>query len=437
MPQLSSTSRSEVRRRGRHKVYAAAEPHQENETGHHTSPLSTSMNGGSLGNGFSCEISGCVGEQVDGRNCSLAAAATGNLGTVGPGAEPPVAVASHAFAHKEPHAEILHDHQHNTGQETRADPPCGSFPVGEEVGVLSPEGGVGTCENFDRDDGSGPRSRCHGEKANTAGSRPESVKTNEGEADTLPDFFVLSDEYGPEGASTGRNQHDHDNDDVHELGGARFFGSPIDSSSSSNSSREQRGCQNRPPARRYSRNSRHEDGSLSGFAPRYEGDSGRASASASDNSDYWPSSSRGRRNKQRQPRPQQREYFGRRTRQSSRQPLLTALKRDARAASYKKLPAPGSAESEGTRRYRPASSRSSTRYTSSPLRRNPGGTENKNPHRRRRREVSRHKSRGSRRLVQTETETVSENMNHPLEEEMARLRRENEALKQQQEQPTR
>lgn len=433
MPQRLSTSRSGVCRRDRHKVYAAAEPHQEGEIASDISPVKTSINGGLLPSGSSRESSDRVGVPVDDRNCSHpAAVSAGNIGTVGPGAEPPVAVASQAFAHKEPHEELLQEHPRGVKQGAESVPPSDSFPGGEGVGVLSPEGVVMSCETFDRVDDAQPRPRSHNEKADCAGSRPESVNTNEGEADTLPDYFNLSDEYGPEGASTGRNQHDDDDDDVHQPGGPRFFGPPGDESSSS-STAKRRGRQNRPSSRRYSSNGRQDGGSSSGSGPRLEEDGGRVSASGSDHSEYWLSSSPGRRSKQRQPLPQQQKCFGRRTRQSSRRSLLTASKRNARIAPFKKSAALGSAENEGMRHYRPASSRSSTRYSSSPPWRHPRGAEDNNPHRRRRRGVSGNRSRGSRRLTLTETETNFENLNDPLEEEMARLRRENEALRQQQE----
>lgn len=459
MSRCSSTSRSEVRRRDRHKVYAAADLQARGRTGSDASPSSAAKKEGSKGSCSSraaapsrgegerfastaVSTDGSIGERVDDRNgpheapaVATAAAAAANLGSVGPGAEPPVAVASHAFAHEELQTRASHRLETVAQERERASTEA-SFPVDEGVRVLSSEDDVGTGRSVDRGGNTESSRRCRIGKEDTAGSRPESTNTNtnnEEEAETLPDSFNLSDEYGLEGASTGRYQHDDDDDDN---GDAKckepvFFGLDVESTSSGNRGKRNRG-RGRPADGRYSRTRRGDDDSSSEYEPRQAKGNGRMYISASD-SDSWLSSSREGQANHRQASPQQQLWFRRRARRSSRRPSLTATKRNSRIVPSEDAGERRAGRSEGTRRHRGGHTRNSLQYRSPPPRRHPQGTEVETHPRR----MSVQKHLDSKRLAQSETESVSAGATNRFEEEMARLRRENKSLRQRRERITR
>lgn len=459
MPRSSSTSRPEVRRRDRHKVYAVADFQDEGRGDSSPSPATTkesskgscSSRAATLSRGErercaskAASTGGRVGVRVDDRNSlheapaapiSAAATAAANFGSVGPGAEPPVAVASHAFAHEEPQTETL-ESSRSKSREQEKDGAGPSFPGDERVAVLSSEEGVAIRGSVDKGGNTEPSRRYHSGKGDIAGSRPGSTNTNnEEEAETLPDSFNLSDEYGLEGASTGRNHHDDEDDYDDKVEEPVFFGLDVESTSSGNREKRGRG-QRRPAAGRYSRTRRDDDDSSSEYEPRQEKCAGGMYASAS-GSDGWPSSSQERQlhhGKTSQPQ----LWFGRRTRQNSRRPLLTAPKRNSRVVPVEAAGERRVGESEGTRRHRRGRSRNGAQYRSPPPRRHlHEGAEDDNHRRRYRRGVSGRRSRDSSRLAQTETESTTGETNNRFEAEVARLRRENEALKLQQEQSTR
>lgn len=456
MPRTSSTSRSDARRQDRHKVYAVAGFQDEDRGAYYPSPAikkeglkgNCSSRAATIarGEGECCDsraasTGGRVGVRLDDRNSSheapvaSAAAAAANPGSVGPGAEPPVAVASHAFSHEDPHTEALPSNSSESGQpENAGDGP--SFPDDERVAVLSSEENVSTGRSVDRGCTTETNRRCHGGKEDTAGSRPGSTNTNnEEEAETLPDSFNLSDEYGLEGASTGRNRDDDDEDYSNKVGEQAFFGFDVESTSSGNRDKRGRG-HGRPAAGRHSRTRRDDDDYSSGYETRQGKRVEGVYPSASD-SDDWPSSSRERQTDREQTSPQPQLWFGRRTRQDSRRPLLTATKRNSRIVPIEAAGERGVGEIEGTRRHHRGRSRNGAQYRSPPPRRHPRVAEGDHHLRRGRRGFSGPRSRHSKRLAQTETESVSGEANYAFESEVARLRRENEALKQQRERATR
>ncbi len=449
MPQRSSTSRSEVRRRDRHKVYAAADPRQGDEVDEGVPfPTASTQEGlprsTSPGEAFSrneserrcvsnlCSSGDRVGVRADGRKgCHAAAAAGGGagggekttLGGVGPGAEPPVAVASHAFAHQDRNSEILLSDHGTEGGTERArlglpllgDQGLGNDSPGEDGGTCRSLGGVGTSERS-------PRCR-HSGKDESVDSRPGSTNTNnEEEAETLPDSFNLSDEFGPEGASTGRNHHDDEgygDRQRNKCGDSVFSGR---SGGSGRSRREKR--RGRPAPERYLMTSQRDDDdddddddSSSGRCESRREKKELTPASASDSSE-WTSSSRERRRSQLEMPPPQRVLIGRHT------------KRSSRIAPCDMAGGRSSADSERTRRRLRASRMNGSRYRSPPSRwQSRGAEERRNPSRRRRR-GGRRRSRDSRRVVLTETGSISGEANYGVETEIARLRRENESLKQ-------
>ena len=461
MPRSSSTSRSEVRRRDRHKVYAVADCQHEGRDG--AFPAPTAIEEGLKGDCSSraarlsrgeerCDpraaaIGGGGGTRVDNRNSShgesaapagpAGVVAATNLGSVGPGAEPPVAVASHAFAHEEPQTEAFESNQANRSKSREQDKDGAepSFPGDERMGVSSSEEGIDIRGRVGRGDTTEHNRGYHSGKEDVAGSRPGSTNTNEEEAETLPDSFNLSDEYGLEGASTGRNLRDDEDGYDDNAEEPAFFGLGVEPTSSGNREKRDRG-QGRPAAGRYSRIRRDDGDSSSEYEPRQEKRGGRVYASASD-SDGWPSSSQERQGYHEGTSPPPQLWLGRRTRHNSRRPLLTAPKRSSRIVPVE---APGerqAGEGEGTRRHRRGGSRNGAQYRSPPPRRRPRGVEDDDHSRRSHRGASGRRSAHSRRLAQSETEFMAEEGNRGFEAEVARLRRENEALKQQQERPTR
>lgn len=463
MPRSSSTARLEVRRRDRHKVYAATDLQKEGRSESDTSPPPAALKECSEGNCSTrvtalsraerehCDSKavsngGLVGRRVDIRNsyheapvgAAAAAAAVEKFGIVGPGAEPPVAVASHAFAHEEPHKETVPSNRCWKSREHEKEGAGPSFPGDEGMDVPSNKDDVRIPGSVDRGGTSEPSRRCHHGKEDTAGSRPESSNTNnEEEAETLQDSFNLSDEYGLEGASTGRNHQEDDDDcDEEKVEKPVFFGLDVESTSSGN--REKRGQgQGRPAGGRYLRTRRNDDESSSEYEPRQHDDGSRGVYASASDSDCWPSSSRERQTNKGRTSSQQQPWFGRRARQNSRRPLLTAMKRNSRIVPLEDVGERRAGESEGTRRHRRSSSRNSAQHRSPTPRQHARGPGDDNHRRRSRRGVSGHRNRGSRRRAQTETESMSGGPNYRFEAEMARLRRENEALKQQRERSTR
>lgn len=346
-----------------------------------------------------------------------------NIGSIGPGAEPPVAVAFRAFAHEEPRTDAICDRSESaTEQDTEMIPLSVSCSDRDGMRSLSAVEGDVTC---------GDEEGLFGGKQDITNSRPASTRTsNEGEADTLPDSFHLSDEFGPEGASTGRNQHDDDEEDDGSMNGRCepfFIGIPTDTSYSRRS--EQSGG-TKPSSGRHSRESENDDESPSGLRRRQEDKGGAMYGSVSDNSDGWSSSS-GRLHYQ--PRQlSQPQLSRRRARRGSRRAPLSVIKRNSRIAPSEDLASPTNFEVKGGRRHR----RSSCKHRSPP-RRYPRGNEDSSYHRRGPRGVSGHRNREVRREALTETESMCGGPNDELEEEVTKLRRENEELKRQQERKTR
>lgn len=424
-------------RRDRHKVYAAAEFQEERQGRRDIAPLAVSTADALLDSGSSpiatsrsqqvgqvlC-TGGSAGARADDRSRRHAEAA-GTLGSVGPGAEPPVAVASHAFAHEEPRTEGAPDWPQGFNQGKEGAPLSYNSLGGE---VMSTDVGGGVFESFDRCGQRDPSQEQHSGKEDAASSRPESIKTNnEGEVDTLSDSFNLSDEYGPEGASTGRNHRDkEDDDDVTHSDGPRFLGLSIDTRISRRNQTISR-VEHKSSSRCCWKSNTDDDGSTSGFQARGEEDGGIGSVSVSDSSDCWPASS-GRRRK---------DFLGQRIPQSSRRLPSNSMQNYSRIAPLEDFEEACEFESGGARRHRRASSTNSAKHRSPPSRRHRRATEYINHQRRHRRVDGRQKSRGCRRLELTETESLSGEVNHRVEAEMAELRRENEALKQQQKRTSR
>ena len=475
MPQRSTAARAQVRRRDGHKVVATAGPRQPEEGEEDEvvpAPSASTKSGMSSGTSARAVLSRDQseggdanalhsGDRVDvlvddpkGSHATAAAGGGGgaggrggrggrgggrergggrgsavvagcNIGGVGPGAEPPVAVAAHAFAREEPHPEVfLSDHSPHMNHRTEETSLDSSLPGDHGLGAVSTEENSGTCGSYARSGVSepGPRHRNSG-KDDCAGSPLESTNTNnEEEAATLPDSFNLSDEYGPEGASTGRNHHDDDDfgdSHIRKSGDSVVFGLSPGSSSRRTTRRDQ------PAVERYVRTRHSDDDSWSRCESRQEINQ-TASASASDNSDWASSPTEGRRRTHaKMPQPQ-RVLIGRRTKRISR---IVPSVIDAGETS--------AVDSEGTRRRRRASRRNASRYRSPPSRWQPRGAEENNHQSHRRRGVGRHQSRDRRRISLTETESMSGEANYRVEEEITRLRRENESLKQHRERQTR
>lgn len=411
-------------RRDRHKVYAAADLQEEREGRGDIAPLAVSTADALLDSSGSSPIAtsrseqvghvlcagGSVGARADDRSKRHAETA-GTLGSVGPGAEPPVAVASHAFAHEEPRTEGEPDWSQGFNQGMEA----ASLRLNSLGGeIISADAGGGVLESFDRCDQRDPSRKQHSGREDAASSRPESIKTNnEGEVDTLPDSFNLSDEYGPEGASTGRNHPDEeDDDDVQHSDGPRFLGLSVDTGISGKNQAVSR-VEPKSSSRRYWKSNTDEDG-------------GSGSVGVSDSSDCWPASS-GRRKK---------AFFGQRNPQSSRRLPSNCMQNYSRIAPLEDFEQACDFESGEARRHRRAS-KNNAKHRSPPPRRHRRAAEYNNHQRRRRRGDGRQKSRGTRRLELTETESLSGEVNHRVEAEMAELRRENEALRQQQKRTSR
>ena len=190
---------------------------------------------------------------------------------LGPGAEPPVAVVSHAFAHEK--KESCRYKKIHGDVRARA---C-TLSVGEGSG-----GVFGKREKFIKSgrvhnaQRTSPSAR-RGKGRDTCSSGPKST-SNEEEVDTLSDTFNPSDESAPEGASTWRNHHD-DPDDSDE---PHFFASPA-------KSRSGRSRRNSSHVRRYANEG---DGGRDPTAKAYDSNDGgeehEGHSSVSDHSDCMP-----------------------------------------------------------------------------------------------------------------------------------------------------
>lgn len=436
-------------RRDRHKVYAADLQQQEEENGDVvSSPTAFSQNG--LPGRGSCDApspaseGGCLDEDTNAWREGGCVAAGGAfeqsngeptcLGAVGPGAEPPVAVAFRAFAHEEARTESVCDRSELAIEQGAEEFPLGSSRFDRDAirRQSGEEERDGACEalRLHRDE-----RKLFGGTQHVTGSRPASTRTsNEGEADTLPDSFHLSDEYGPDGASTGRNPHDDDDDDgyMNERCESLFVGTPTERRYS-RSSRQTKGDGIEPSSRRRSTKNSDDDDSRSRFQGWEEENGGAMLGSVSDNSDRWSSSSERLHRPQQQPQP---HLSRRRARQNARRQPLSAMKENSRIAPSEELLSPTGFELEGGRRRRRTTCRGSVKHRSPPPR-SPRGKKDCSHHRRGRRGVGGHRDRGSRRRALVETESMCGQPKDELEEEVAKLRRENEELKRQQERTTR
>lgn len=395
MPQRSTT-RSNVRRRDRHKIYNDDQLGAISKPPPADSPCDAPRRESFYDNhDTTAGVCGSGGNTEDRNSCTA-----GTPGSIGPGAEPPVAVASHAFAHEE-RSETDDGHHSSVKQRT------GVLDYGhsrdDKVGAVSVEGTASTTR-----EGEGESLECFPVKFRRRGREEEdsccsqtASTNNEEEADTLPDSFSLSDECGPEGAPTGRNHHnDADRD------GTRFFGGH------KLSARKSRNGQHRT---RYTRRGKP---AASDYEEKEEEDE---VSGVSERSECWSSSS--------PRRPTSSSRLERRTHQCYSRSSLK-MKRNTRIAPSEEMFAEiSAAESSGGRRKRRTNSKGSKWYRSPPPRVQPRGAEGQA---RRGRAVSVNRS-GDIRLALTGKQSVSVEEDHRYEVEMARLRRENQVLRQQKE----
>lgn len=312
--------------------------------------------------------------------------AEGIPGSVGPGAEPPVAVACHAFAHERTdrrsgsQGSVVAsscDQQKSEGEELESDDVDAAFQAGFQGGL---------------DDSNKHDDTIRGRQQRRAGGNKDSSKVfcsgvesvdNGEETDTLPDSFNFSDECGPEGASTGRI----DNADCEPSN----FGSASSA--------------------KHSRRSRQPSGFASNSSDSHSTSECEEEEEASFVSERSESASS---------LPRRKPRFGRRGARRPR-PLLS-MNRNRRIAPSEFDRSAG--ESEGGRRRHTTSSRGH-RYRSPPSHRSRGGVSEGGGRRR--------AGKGRDRPALTESETGSVSGFGQYEVETARLRQENEFLKQQQE----
>lgn len=385
---LRSASRSEVRRRGRHKVY------HDHQLASHPSPPGSPRRQASAGvESRHCER-GAVktdscGSREDRKTC-----AAGIPSSVGPGAEPPVAVASHAFAHEK--TERNPDRRSIDGCLEALS--C-SQSDGESGGGMADE--RATCTGggaFDSLDRHSP-DKNHANDRDAHLSEPDSTNNGE-EAETLPESFNLSDECGPEGASTGRKH-----DDPGDLEEPRFFCPTVKIRG------DGRGTGRDQPARFVESSSNDDDSSII-TEGEDEDVHGEETSGISERSDCLSLSPRRRTSRR----------LGRRSRQPRRS--LTMMNRDARVVPSDDFVDLRTVEGEGERQHQHITSKESRYYRSPQRRRHSRGAQKQ---RRRRRTTS--NTHRDRNLANAETPSFSGG----VEAEMARLRRENHVLKQQQE----
>lgn len=340
--------------------------------------------------------------------------ATEPTGAVGPGAEPPVAVASLAFAH-ENFTHEKHDRRRfaERGGEGLSD------QCSDDGGAEGPDPSKGkTCESRGRQDRDG-EAPC---KNSSASCSPRESTNNENEADTLPDTFRLSDEYGLEGASTGRRHHfDLCDDKLHSLRPRIEERRPMRGESSQRAARYEISSKDDDDCNEESTSTVSNCGVGDTWGEE-DGDDGGSDGSR--RSCFLSSPSPQRR---RTPPPR----FGRRRRPSRRKTLT--IRRNIRTVPMEELPSHATAQNiERSRGYQrrggSGKDQGSRRQRSPPRQRYRISREDKGG-RGREQDNIKHRRRGGV-LIRARAGSILASPNDTFEDEIERLRRENQALKQ-------